>query len=515
MNNWILRNRVAIFLLLAVAAMIGFGAGGAVHGIAPGRTFYTWVLFVLCTAPLALMRTFAGRYLLLAFFMLLYFSRFGGLDTQAIVLGQEVVAPLRGGFLTAAETAILLGGILLFLGYVFAARSLGRGSDRPPADWSPTATLIMGLIVWVVGSVAFVTMHVFLQTEKSNLSSTRALDTLGQYGAFVVMLGFLLQPLGLLMLSYSYARQRDVFHTLLIIAVVAIQVAIGFVTDYKATAMIGLLMVLLVRVIVDNKLSLPWLVAGAVFLTVAFPVFQAYRTEVTGELGLNRRQAFDRIGQVLQIAWSARDKVKALPVGERPPTFIERSDLKGNIELLMQHAGVDVPFLHGATLVDVPFAFVPRILMPGKESESAAQEFSRQIANAGSDTYISISHLGELYWNFGWLGMLLGMAATGAFMGWVAGRFNFENGASLTYVMLFMVTVNEQVILFEGEMSPVYVVWMRSAVAIWLLHKLFAREIGQAAPEKQLQAQQPALVGPGPMLVGRRLRASRYPNVLP
>ena len=513
MNQWLLRHRGVIVACLAVAALLGFGMAGTAHGIAPGRIAYVWLLFVLCTAPLALMRTFSGRYLLLAFFMLLYFVRFAGLDAQAILEGAEKAAPLRKGFLTQAELAILLGGLLLSLGYVAAARAGARRQQRTPADWSAAATLLVGMASWLAGSVAFVTLHVFLEVEKTNLSANKAIDTLGQYGTIVVMLGFLLQPLGLLMLSYAYARRRDLFHTVLIIAVVCIQLAIGFVTDYKATAMIGLLMVLLVRVLVDNKVSLPWLLGGVLFLTVAYPVFQAYRTEVTGERGLNRLQAFERIGQVLEISWTARNKARALPADERPPTLLQRSDLKTNVELLFAHAGVDVPFLHGSTLVAIPMAFVPRILMPDKESVSVAQMFSRLISHSGSDTFISISHLGELYWNFGWLGVLLGMAATGAFLGWVGGRFNFEHGPSLTYAMLFMVTVNEQVVLFEGEMAPAYVVWLRSAVAIWLLHQLFAR--GRSARAAQAAPPERALPAPPRgTLAPPRLPVPRYPNIL-
>ncbi len=431
--------------------------------------------------------------------MLLYFTRFAGLDTQAILMG-EAVAPARAGLITTAEIAILLGAVLLGAGYVMAARSSGKLLREAPADWNVPMTLVMGLVIWLVGSVAFVTMHVFLQTEKTNLSATAALNELGQYGAFVVMLGFLMQPLGLLMLAYAYARSRTLSATALIVLVVTVQAAIGFVTDYKATAMSGLIIVLLVRVLVDdNRASKAWLGAVVAFLVFAFPVYQAYRMEVTGELGLNRLQAFNRLGHVLQVAWAARDKTRSSPADERPPTFIERSDLKRNIDLLMQHAGVDVPFLHGATLVDIPYAFVPRILMPDKESVSAAQQFSRMIAHAGSDTFISISHLGELYWNFGWLGLLLGMPRNRRLPGLGRRQVQLRAGSGGEIrVMIFMVTVNEQVILFEGEISPVYVVWLRSAVAIWLLHSIFARKAGPLA--------RPRAGGPLP--------APRYPNVL-
>jgi len=134
----------------------------------------------------------------------------------------------------------------------------------------------------------------------------------------------LLQPLGILLIAYGYARFRTIAWTGLIIAVVAIQVTMGFVADIKSSAMIGGILVILTRTLVDNRLPKAWLLAGALFVIVAFPVFQAYRSEITGERGLSRTQAAMELGKVIEIAVSSRNKVAQKHGEGRSASFFER-----------------------------------------------------------------------------------------------------------------------------------------------------------------------------------------------
>jgi hypothetical protein len=92
---------------------------------------------------------------------------------------------------------------------------------------------------------------------------------------------------------------------------------------------------------------------------------------------------------------------------------------------------------------------------------------------AQEETYISPSHLGEMYWNFGWPGVLAGMALVGAICGLV-GRFNLAECRTVTRLLVFVTTVELLIHGFEGALAG-YVVWLRSIAAIGLLHLAFAR----------------------------------------
>jgi hypothetical protein len=505
MSEWLLRNRVPLVITLNIVSLLVFSIGAGVHGIAVGRMVYVWLLLGLCSLPFTFMQTFSGRYALLQIFSALYFLRYAAMDTQALLIG-EALPHARAGFLTPGELVILVGGVLYLIAYLVTVRRCGiEPATRPRADWPQATALVGGLTFWTLGSAAAVVLQVFLAPDKSNMTNEKAFTLLGPLGTLVFMMGYLLGPLGLLMLAYGYARYKGVLWTLLIVSVLLLQVSVACVTDIKGTA--GVLVIVLVRLLVDNKPPAGWITAGIVFVIVAFPVFQAYRMQITGERGLDRRQAFSQIGEVFAIAWGARDKAQEIDPNDRAPTFIERADLKDNVEQIVRHAGVDVVYLHGSTLAAIPLAFVPRILMPDKQTVTAEQLYNHLIGHGSDDTYISLTHLGELYWNFGWLGVLLGMPLIGVLMGYIAGRFNLESGATLTRVMVLLCTVQELCIFFEVEIATPYVVWMRSMVAIGLLHLVFARRTGLERESDDHDAAVAATLHPMPLL-------ARYPNVL-
>jgi hypothetical protein len=102
--------------------------------------------------------------------------------------------------------------------------------------------------------------------------------------------------------------------------------------------------------------------------------------------------------------------------------------------------------------------------------------FGKLILKSDTGVYISISHLGELYWNFGWAGVVFGMLAFGALLGYIGAKFNLEYGVTLTRVLMLLVAVRPFCIDFSGTMPISYSVWIRSAVAVGLLHLIFARK---------------------------------------
>jgi hypothetical protein len=510
MSQWIIRNRILLFVIANVVLDVSLAVMGPANGNSLGRVLYACVLFALCSAPLTLLKSFNGRHMLLMIFMCFYFLDFGGLDVQSMLTGFPLPEP-RKSLLTPAELAVLACGALLFAGYLGGGRAWNeRRADAVRAEWSEASMLMVGLILWLTGTLVMVYLGVFLIPDASNRTVALGLAALGPVGTFAAMLGRLMQPLGLLILAYGSARFRGMFWTTLIIAVSVAQVVAGFLTDTKQTAMMGILMAVVTRLLVSNRLPMAWIISAAVSLVLAFPVFQANRQITTGERGMNRLQAFQNLGMVVELALASRDKMQNLRADERPPTFVERTFLKPPFEQVLAHVGDDVPYLHGASLVDLPLAFVPRLVLSDKAALSVAQLYTHQIAHSEDDTYISISHMGDLYWNFGWSGMLAGMLAAGLILGLVGAGTSLEQGPSLTRVMILLVTVQTLCIGFEGEVSTSYVLWMRSLAAIGLLHLMFARR-----PPATIAVAPPApavsVALPGAVPVGLSVR---FPNVM-
>jgi hypothetical protein len=258
---------------------------------------------------------------------------------------------------------------------------------------------------------------------------------------------------------------------------VVLQLLLGFVTDTKGTAVIGVLLVAITQTLWDNKLSKAWIAGVLAFAILVFPVMQAARV-VRGERGLDRAQAFERIPEMMARAWEAREKVNdSDKPHERAQTFLERTSGEAALEPIFEHAGVDTPFLEGRSLMPVVFAFIPRLLLPDKEGVSLGQMYNHVFLHASADdfTYISCSVLGEFYWNFGWPGLVGGMLLLGLVLGVAGAKSSLAEVHSLTRLLILLVSIMQLCLGFGGNTAVSWVLWLRAVAAIGLLHALFAR----------------------------------------
>lgn len=493
MNDWFLRRRVAIYVLAQVALAMASIISAGSQGINASAALYVDLLFALCTAPLLLLKRINDRYVLLGVFMGTYFLIFGALDLQNIFTGADL-SMAQDGFVTPARVGVLVGAALALAGYAFGAGLAGTPArNAVPTAWSNGAVLAVGLGCWLFGSAAMAYYSLYAVTENTVQATASGLADMGPVLTFVVMLGNLVQPVGLVVLAYGHARNRNSFWLMLVISVVLLQVVLGFVTDTKGTALFGFLLVALTKTVWDGKVSKPWIVSIIVFAALLFPVFQASRIVVREQKGMNRYQALLHIDEVLQSSLETREKLDSGRAGDRPATFIERSSSQANVERVFDHTGVDIPYLKGSTLVALPLAFVPRLILPDKQDVQVGQLYARTFFHTASDdfTYISVSELGELYWNFGWLGVVIGMTLTGGILGVVGARSELADTPSLTRLLVLLVTMKTLCFGFGGSIALSYIVWLRALAAIGLLHLMYSRPSQALNPGRS--SSQPAI----------------------
>jgi hypothetical protein len=511
MSDLLSKNRTAVYLVLNAAFILLIMLTSISHGASFGTLLYVSWLFILCTLPVMFLDGFNGRYALLGIFLAVYFMFFGALDTVNLLFGG---APASGDQpLSEAELALLCGAAATLLGYRGGLAVAGPGTQpRTVADWAPSTVLIFGTTIWMLGTAAIVFFQVFAVPEKTDAAAQHGFALLGPTWTFVVMLGHMIEPLGLVIIAYGYARQRTFNWLLLALVTVLVQIAVGFIADIKSLAMLAGILVILARTLVDNKLPKAWLIGGGIFIVFAFPLFQAYRADVSGARGLNHVQALQNIDKVLEIVLENRDKVTEGRADERSQTFIERASLKANVELAFQHTGIDVPFQRGDTLVGLLVAFIPRLIWADKPDVPVGQLFNKEFIRTGEkDTYISPSHFGELYWNFGWPGILVGMAFIGGLLGFTAARCNLAEGKSVTRMLVLLTTVRYVCLGFEGSIAVAYIIWLRSLGAIALLHLFLARQAPETSAAVDSQANDPQA---NPERIQLRAGAARFPNLM-
>ncbi len=515
MTEFLTKNRGGIYALANVAFLLAVALASAVHGDTGVNVFYMCLLFALCSGPLLLLDCLNGRYVLLAILMAFFFLFFGMLSFIDLVF--DVPASIPGGDMTEAQWGILCGGASLWIGYLVGARlpaaKLARSAD---VDWPRKTILFVGAALWIVGSITTVYLQVYIFQQKTIAATQHGLAELSAGMTFLIMLANLLAPLGTLILSYGYARSRTLWWLGVILFVLAGQIAIAFVTDIRGLALMPVAMVIVALTLTSNRVPVTWIVASIIGAGVIFPVLSAYRVVVSGQHGLSRAQAAANLGKVVDMVLAYRDKLSQSPheggtSREGGQTLFQRASLEANVERAFERTGVDVPFQDGHTLIEIPLAFIPRLVWPDKPGVPTGQLFNHEFFPGGSpDTYISPSSLGELYWNFGWPGMLIGLTLIGALLGFVGRKCDLSDQVSVTRVLVLLATVYYLCWGFEGAMDVSYVSWMRSLAAIGLFHQLFARRIPAPAATgvaTSARSESKALVPMTPAI-------ARFPNVM-
>ncbi len=444
------------------------------------RLLYLTLLFALCSTVVIDIDGLNGRHALLALFMAVYFVSFGIGDLSNLlpgtaVLGSRPTLPVST-LLSAAEAVILVGGTMLLIGYRVAEFMVGaRRPSRTsgPKDWSKQAILIVGVIFWVIGTIATYRWYVYVVPDTTDEAYRRGLNSIGTVMASAYILGQMCQPLGMLLLVYAWTRFRNPYLMVIVVAVVAVQIFIGFVSDVKGVAMIGIILVIVTGTLVGGRLPKVWLAAGVIFVVLIYPYFTAYRTAIHGA-GISRTAVVGNFGEILQKTMAAKDRVNT--GRNRAQTFLERSNVKGSVEIIVEKAGNEVAFQRGYTLSPILQTFVPKIVWSDKLRIPTGQLFNKQFHIVeGDEVYISPSHLGELYWNFGWSGVVLGMTLIGLICGWVGAGYNLAEFKTVTRVLVTVITIRQLIVSFESSIADCYVGWLRLLAGIAILHLVFAR----------------------------------------
>lgn len=476
-------------LMAGFAMLVGIGVAGGAGG--DPRIAYLLLLFALCTSPLLLAERLNGPYALLGAFMAVYFLMFGGADLADLFV--PIGLRPAGPAIDAAELMILSGAVLVLAGYMLAVRLWSR---RPPAvaeDWAPRTTLMLGLLLWGIGFLASAIWNIIV--------IPRAFDVRlpGQFETLAVLLGRVVHPVGLALLAYHAAKARNRRVWLLVGAVLVLEYVLGFVSDTKEAAFRGLAVVLVAKILVDGRLPKAALVGGITLVMLSFPVFQAYRT-VTGEGVATRAESARDISRTLGSALRQTKGSNDAAYGLR--SFLARSSHKPTIRVILDKVGHGAKYQDGYTLYLVGTSFIPRAFWPDKPDTAIGQLFNRELhISEFPDVYISVTQLGELYWNYGWLGVVLGMPLFGVFLGSVNARFDMSRQASVTRFVVLVTTVYFVCVRFEDGIAMTVIQWARAVAAVGLLHLLFAhrRHVAGAAPAADAAAEPAGL---------------RFPNLL-
>ncbi|HVK67052.1 MAG TPA: hypothetical protein VM694_21350 [Polyangium sp.] len=293
--------------------------------------------------------------------------------------------------LAAGYVMYLLGSFGLHAGLQFM-RPIPRPGERSPSGGSGF------LLLWVIG--------ILVRFGDKFIVGIGAFGGLLQWGSLAALTRYVIFE------SKDYRRAS--FWMLLAVGT-AIEFAVNLRAGSKAFLMFSFLPAGLLFArerALRRWLPVLGLALTAFYLVVVAPVVAASRqaTEIAGE------SQSDRIVRT----YSQGDYGEGDGIEEQATAFFERSFepipaafLYGEVE---RHG-----HRWGETFDYLAYAFVPRIFWPDKPTVSRGGWFYYYIGAARTEaeatTSIAQTAAGEMYWNFGFPGVLLGLGAIGALFG--------------------------------------------------------------------------------------------------
>jgi len=292
----------------------------------------------------------------------------------------------------AAGYVVYLLGTFAFHAGIQAVRPRAASSD------APSASGLGLLILWGIG--------LGVRLFSKDLGALGSIAGMFLFGTLSALFGFVVQR--------GDARHRATFWPLLAIGTL-IEIALNVRTGSKALIMFSFLPVgwLFLRK-APLRRWFPILVLGLsiLYLGVVAPVVSASRHA--------RDLANENPGDRIIRTYSEGSYGDSGDVGDQVEAFLERAFDPAPTAFL--YGEVERSGLRwGDTMDYLWYAFVPRFVWPDKPGVTRGPWFYAYVGGARSEseakTSLAQSAVGELYWNFSYLGAVVGMSVLGAAFG--------------------------------------------------------------------------------------------------
>lgn len=474
-TKWIIY--AALNLTFCVALVVGAAAGGGSLEALP----YVAVLFAICSTPLPFIDRFNGPFAMLGVAMAVYFVEFGALDASMMLKPPlDISAPESGVGLT--EIVLWLGAVMQIVGFHAAFRLFhAKAGLRVAKDWPRGLLMPVGLLLWSAAMLATVYHDFVVQPANTAVAIESGLAKLGVWSTSgLILIEDYAGPLGIIILAYWWAVWGKRAGTPLILTLILVQFLIGWIVDTKEVAFSAGVIVLLTRFIIQGRVPVHWMLGVLLAIATVFPIMTAKRVVMTEELQLTRLEALPRTLEILARTIQEGAAIETGRYEQTSETFLQRQSVKGNVDLIIRGTAADHPYKLGSTFEPLLYVFLPRVIWSDKPGGNSANLLNREFhISADPDTFISPSHLGEWYWNFGISGVILGMALSGALIGYISVRFDPSSRMSITRVLAIIVTLYLLVARSEGQVEIQYALWARSMLLIGVLHLILARSTGR------------------------------------
>jgi hypothetical protein len=304
-----------------------------------------------------------------------------------------------------AQVVALVGlGMLLSGFYLPFGRVAASLLPKPTREWPPQAALFVGLVTLVAGWLVFIPGQLGLIPSRLGSGATGTIAA-GSYFS-----------ISLLTLTWLRHRRREAW--LLLCVVIPLSMLVNFFTGSKRMVLTPLFMSALAYVVYERRIRASWLAGGFAILIVLYPLSNFYRMTNPGRGGSEG----GRMATFLRNPWQSLAAMSQFTesadaggyVSAGLASTLRRLDALAVLTVILEDTPARVPFQGGWTIGYIALSYVPRVIWGDKPPMSTGDWVSQTYGSPLDDsTDVGPSWIGELYFNWGYAGVALGMFVMG------------------------------------------------------------------------------------------------------
>jgi len=426
-----------LFVLVGVGTGVGLGVrGGDVQVLA-----LALVTAAVAFVPLILDfgRPPAQRHLLLFVFLISYlvffvFSVFTTYFFADTFLGRSEYDALelkgiRPTDIAWGQTAVLVGLLALLAGYAIPlGRLVPGGIPRPQRDWSFQSTLVVALIAILTVWVIYLSAQFGILPKRVGSGLLGALSSSTFFGIALLML--------------SYLRYRSQGALALLALLIPPTMAFNYFTGSKGAFFSAIGVTMIAYLVVKRRIRFRWILAVFVAFSLFYPIAEFQRQVI---LQGNRRSTIWALQRLPEVVSQTSRFVSGQKFGEYfvrgAASTLSRFDGLGVTSVILRDCPARVPFQGGWSIAHIFITYVPRILWKGKPELSSGQWVTTNFG-PGADVISATgpTWIGELWFNFGWRGVVTGMFLMGVYFR-ILHEMLFKQGAVIPAQLMSVIVL--------------------------------------------------------------------------
>jgi hypothetical protein len=357
--------------------------------------------------PLVKRRLLLGFYLVshLIFFVVSVFTTYFFAD---VMVGREEygfadLKALAPSDIVNGQIVVLVGLLALLAGHAIPIEKLVPGGiPRPRREWSPQATLIVAMVMIPLG------WSIYLASQYGVLPKRVGSGFIGQLGNATY--------LGIALLMLAYLRHRSRAALILMVVLIPPTMVFNYFTGAKGLFFAPAAVTLIAYIVVTRRIRMRWFLVAFVAMSLFYPIANFQRQVIlqgnTKGVAFALRKPLEVIERTARFAGSY--SITEHMISGIAATSV-RFDGLGIASLIVRDCPSRVPFQGGWSLANIPLSFVPRIIWPNKPDLGSGLWVTANFMGGPSPSHTGSTWVGELWYSYGWPGVVAGMFLLGIF----------------------------------------------------------------------------------------------------